>query len=99
MRLLSVTRTPGPKAFKAEFKRPDGRTIIRRFGTGSNYVLNANKTAADRDNYRKRHGAMKAEARALKDPTTPAALSMHLLWGDSRSLRTNIRNFKKKFNV
>lgn len=98
-KLLTVKRTPNAsKAFAAEFEK-DGRRYIRRFGTASNYVLNPAKTKADRAAYRKRHRAMKAEARALSDPMSPAALSMHLLWGESRSLAANIRAFKKSYGV
>ena len=99
IKLKRVERTPGStKAFVAVFEK-DGREYTRRFGTSSNYVLNKSKTPADRDAYRKRHRAMRAEAKALGDPMSPAALSMHLLWGDSRSLRTNITAYKKKYGI
>ena len=32
------------------------------------------------------------------DPDTAGALSRWILWGDSKSLTTNYKNFKKKFN-
>lgn len=98
-RLLSVEKTPsGSKAFRATFEK-DGKQYTRRFGTLSNYVMNPKKTKEDRANYRKRHRALKTEAQALKDPMTPAALSMHLLWGESRALSANIRAFKKMYGV
>jgi hypothetical protein len=99
MKLVSVVRTPTEKKeFVATFEK-DGKRFIRRFGTKSNYVLNKDKTDKDRDNYRKRHRAMKREAQALKDPTTPASLSMELLWGYSRSLSQNVKAFKRKHNL
>lgn len=99
MKLITVVRTPSEKKeFMATFEK-DGKKFIRRFGTKSNYVLNKDKTDTDRDNYRKRHRAMKREAQALKDPTTPASLSMELLWGYSRSLSQNVKAYKRKHNL
>ena len=99
MRLVSVVRTGGQrKEYRATFVDGD-KEFVRRFGTASNYVTNKSKTPADRDAYRKRHRAMRAEARALRDPTTPASLSMELLWGESRSLSQNVRAYKKRHNL
>ena len=33
------------------------------------------------------------------DPLTAGALSKHILWGDSKSLTTNYKQFKKRFNL
>ena len=33
------------------------------------------------------------------DPLTAGALAKHILWGDSKSLTTNYKEFKKKFNL
>lgn len=33
------------------------------------------------------------------DPTSPGALSRWLLWGDSRSLSTNLASFRRRFGV
>ena len=75
----------------------DGKKI--HFGTSSNYVYNKNKTDKDRVNYIKRHSANPLEMEALTKPRTPATLSMMLLWGRSRSLNANIRDYKKKYNM
>ncbi len=69
------------------------------FGTDSNYVYNKSKTDKDRENYIKRHSMNPLEKDALKNPRTPATLSMELLWGKSRSLKSNIRTYKKKYNL
>jgi len=29
----------------------------------------------------------------------PGSLSRYILWGDSRSIRTNLENYKKRFNI
>ena len=98
MKLVSVVQEPkGGKQFKATFEKPDGRTKITRFGTASNFLLNKNKTEADRQAYIARHS--KVAGADYTDPTTAASLSMHILWCKTRSLATAIRNYKKKYNV
>ena len=95
MKLLSVKRTTsGTKAFKAIFKMDNGREKSVKFGTDSNYVLNSKKTDADRLAYLARHRVREDWSK----PTTPGSLSRWLLW-ESRSLATNVRNFKKRFKI
>lgn len=99
-KLLKVERTPtATKQFKATFQKPDGKTYTRRFGTKSNYVENPSKTKQDRANYRARHGQNPKEKAALTKKDTPASLSMHLLWGESRSLSKNVSAYKKKHGL
>jgi len=96
MKLEKVVRTPSDnKEFKAIYKLDNGSSKTVRFGTASNYVLNKNKTDLDRKNYIKRHQVRENH----NDPITPGALSRHLLWGDSRSLKKNIADFKTRFNL
>ncbi len=96
MKLEKIERTPlEKKEFKAIFTLDNGSSKTIRFGTGSNYVLNNNKTDLDRTNYIKRHRVREDHNNVL----TAGALSRHLLWGDSRSLNQNIKTFKTKFNV
>ena len=98
MKLISVVREPkGTKEFKATFEKPDGRTKTTRFGTASNYLLNKDKTEADRQAYIARHSRVKGAN--YTDPTTAASLSMHILWSKSRSLATAVRNYKRKYKV
>ena len=33
------------------------------------------------------------------DPKTAGALAKHILWGNSKSVRENLKTFKKKFNL
>ncbi len=47
-----------------------------------------------RENYKKRHLYDN-----INDPLSPGALSYHILWGDSKNIDTNIKQFKKRFNV
>lgn len=99
MKLISVVNeSSGTKAYKATFQKDDGKRIIRRFGTTSNYtVASAGKTKADRDAYHARHS--KVAGANYSDPTTPASLSRYLLWGPSKSLATNLRAYRKKYSV
>jgi len=96
MKLEKVVRTPTEgKEFKAIYKLDNGSSKTVRFGTASNYVLNKNKTDLDRKNYIKRHRVNENH----NNPLTAGALSRHLLWGDSRSLKKNVDDFKTRFNV
>ena len=96
---LRVTETPKAKsAYKAVFSWPDGHTRTIAFGTRSNYVRTKQKTAADRAAYIKRHAAPKSRQNH-NNPFTAGALSRHLLWGESRSLDTNLAAFKDKFQL
>jgi hypothetical protein len=99
-KLLKVERTPNAgKQFKATFQKADGKTYIRRFGTSSNYVSNPAKTKQDRENYRKRHGANPKSKGAKSVPDSPFNLSMHILWGESRSLSKNVTAYKKRYGL
>ena len=96
VKLESIERTrDNKKAFKAVFKKPDGKTKTVRFGTDSNFLLNKSKTDKDKVNYKKRH----SKNENWNDPTTAGSLSRHLLWGDTRNLNTNISAFKNKFKI
>ena len=33
------------------------------------------------------------------DPKTPGSLAKHILWGKSKSVRENLKSYKKKFNL
>jgi len=95
MTTVQITRTPNhAKAFKAVFTT-NGKTKITRFGTDSNYVLNPNKTAADRAAYLARHKVNEN----WNDFMSAGALSRWILWGESRSLNKNISSFKKRFKL
>jgi len=91
MKLLSVKKsTRKGKKLMAEFD--DGTTT--HFGaTGyDDYTLKKDKD--QRDRYRARHASGKNASVKSAD-----ALAYHLLWGESTSLRQNIKDYKKKYNV
>ena len=96
MKLNKIERTPNEKKeFKATFTKPNGKTKITRFGTASNFALNKSKTKKDKKAYLARH----AVNENWNNPTSAGSLSKNILWGDSRSIKANTRDFKNKFNL
>lgn len=64
------------------------------FGAAGSQTYLDHHDKEKRANYLKRHKVNEN----WNNPTSPGALSRHLLWGDSTSLMMNINDFKKKFN-
>ena len=102
MKLISITPSSNKnKKYKAilcyckgESKccDKDKRTVHFGHSLYQDYTTHHDKSR--RDNYRKR-----AYKGASANPDTPAALSYYILWGDSTSLRENIKSYKAKFNL
>jgi hypothetical protein len=59
----------------------------------SDYTIH--KDPARRNLYLTRHRAREK----WNNPKTAGALSRWILWGDSTSLQTNLRNFKQRFSL
>ena len=83
-----------------ESKRKDKRfmAIVQgkryHFGSkGSNTYID-HKNKKKRENYIKRH-----QVREDWDEVNPGSLSRFLLWGDSTSLKKNIKDYIKRFNL
>ena len=97
MKLIKVVPAPkgSGKKYVAFFKDKEGKEKRTRFGAEGmdDYTLTGDKEARER--YRKRH------KKDLKtgDPTRAGFLSYYILWGDSTSLRKNISNYRKRFNL
>ena len=79
----------------AVFTRDNGRTKTTHFGAAGmkDYTLTGDKER--RRLYRQRH----SKDLRTNDPTRAGYLSYYLLWGESKSLQTNITKYKKRFNV
>ena len=95
-KLLKVVKsTKAGKKWMAVFKMDSGREKTTHFGAAGmdDYTLSKDKKARER--YRQRH---KKDLKT-NDPTRPGYLSYFLLWGDSTSLRKNIADYKKRFNL
>lgn len=95
-KLKSIVQTPNKnKQFKAIFIKKDGSQKTINFGTKSNFVLNKDKTEKDKKNYIARHKVNED----FNNPISAGSLSRHILWGETRSLQSNIKKFKTKFNI
>mgnify|MGYP000571791553 FL=1 len=87
------------KKWKAIFKLDNGKEKNTHFGFDNpkdlknDYTLNKDKERRRR--YRIRH----EKDLKTNDPTRAGYLSYFLLWGNSTSLKQNIKNYKKKFKL
>ncbi len=100
MKLIKVVKSDKPlKKWTAIFRKDDGKEKKVHFGfynvkdLKNDYTLHKDKERRER--YRKRH----AKDLKTNDPTRAGYLSYYLLWGDSTSLKKNIQDYKKKFNL
>lgn len=82
------------KKYVAIFTKDDGKIKKTYFGSAGMDDYLKTKDKEQRKRYRSRH----AKDLNTKDPTRAGYLSYYLLWGDSTSLRENIKNYKKRFN-
>jgi len=81
------------KKYTAIYYDGDKKVKTIHFGAkGMNdYTLTGDKKA--RDSYRARHKKVFDKAQ----PMSASHLSYLILWGDSKSVGTNIKNYKKKY--
>jgi hypothetical protein len=83
------------KRFMATYKDGDKTKTIHFGSEGATTYLDG---ASDlvRENYLKRHLANKIEKRLIENNIiSPATLSARLLWGETRSLETNLKALNK----
>ena len=79
------------KRFVAIFDEPK-KTIHFGYSKGSTYIDHHDKIK--RENYIKRHAV-----RENWDEVNAGSLSRFLLWGDSKSMNKNLKEYIKKFNL
>ena len=91
-KLTITTSDKSEKKYKAVFTKDDGKTKTIHFGASGYDDYTTHNDKDRRDRYRKRH-----EKDLKGDPMRAGYLSYYILWGDSTSLKTNIRAFKDKF--
>jgi len=96
-KLLSVTKSnKKDKKYDAKFENKKTKRIKTvSFGAKNMSDYTIHKDKERRERYRKRH----QKDLKTNDPTRAGYLSMFLLWGNSTSLRENIKNYKKKFGL
>jgi len=80
------------KKYMAIFENPKKTT---HFGSKGMDDYTITKDKEQRERYRTRH----KKDLETNDPRRAGYLSYYLLWGDSTSLETNIKTYKKKFNL
>jgi len=94
MKMIIKNSDKPDKKKMAIFTKDNGKKKITYFGAAgmNDYTLTGDVEARKR--YRERH---KRDLKT-KDPTRAGYLSYYLLWGSSKSLRENIKKYKKRFN-
>ena len=95
MKLKIVISHLANKKLDAIFTYDDGNTKTIPFGSSnfSDFTIHRDKNR--RSLYISRH----SKNEHFNQPMTAGSLSRWILWGDSINLETNIRSFKKKFNL
>ena len=97
MKILSVGLSPlSSKKYRAHFEDGDRKFHVD-FGQPNATTWVNGASEQTKENYIKRHSALERTYWSI--PTTPAALSRYLTWGDSRSMAENLRAYKKRFNL
>jgi len=83
------------KKYMAIFTRDNGRTKTTHFGqaTADDYTIKKDKQ--QRKRYRDRH----QKDLSTGDYMRAGFLSYYLLWGESTSMRENLKSYKKRFNL
>jgi len=89
------------KKMKAIFyeKGKDGKMKKKKtisFGAENYLDFTTGATKEQRERYRKRHTNSRENH---NNPMTAGSLSFFVLWGNSTSKQSNIRAFKRKFNL
>lgn len=96
MKLVSVKpATNGKNKYTATFLQDNGRMKTTNFGA-KGYI---DKTLGATDEQVKAYRTRHRKDLETKDPTRAGFLSLYILWGGSTSLRVNIADYKKRFNL
>ena len=95
MKLKIVKSHLPAKKYDAIFTYDDGHTKTVPFGAAnfSDYTIHKDKER------RKRYITRHSKSEHFDQPMTAGSLSRWILWGNSTSIRENIRDFKKRFHL
>jgi len=74
--------------------KDDNKGRIIHFGSESSQTFVEGATKEKREAYIARH-----KVNENWNEINPGSLSRFILWGDSRSIRTNLENYKKRFKL
>lgn len=96
-KLISVTKSEKKgKKYDAKFQnKKTQKTKTVSFGASGMDDYTKTKDKEQRLRYRTRH----KKDLETKDPLRAGYLSFWLLWGNSTSLRENIKNYRKRFKL
>ncbi len=99
-KLIKIIKSDKPKKkWTAIFKLENGKEKKVHFGYNNpndktnDYTLHKDKERRER--YRKRH----LKDLKTKDPMRAGYLSYYILWGDSTNIKTNIADYRERFNL
>ena len=99
MKLVSITEArDGKHKYTALFSDPKKTTHFGQAGA-NDYLIYSKTSKAIADEKRKLYIERHKKNENWNNPTSAGALSRFLLWGDSSSLKKNITDFKKRFNL
>ena len=92
MKVLIKKSDKSGKKYMATFTKKNGRSKTTHFGQAGapDYTLTGDKNR--RKAYRDRH----RKDLNTNDPTRAGYLSYYILWGESKSIRENIKSYKNK---
>ena len=95
MKVLIKKSDKSGKKYMATFTKKNGRSKTTHFGQAGapDYTLTGDKNR--RKAYRDRH----RKDLNTNDPTRAGYLSYYILWGESKSIRENIKSYKRRFNL
>jgi len=97
--LIKIVPAPkeSKKKYVAFFKdRNTSREKKTSFGARGYLDYTQHRSIKRRDAYRKRS---EHNLKKTKDPTKASYLAYHILWGDSTSIRKNIADYRKRFDL
>jgi hypothetical protein len=96
LRLKTIRRShKKEKKWDAVFVKEDGSEKVVPFGQKGYSDFTKHKDETRRQRYIKRHSGM---GENWNDPTTPGALSMHILW-NKPTFKASVADFKKRFDL
>jgi len=75
--------------------KDDNKGRIIHFGSESSQTFVEGATKEKREAYIARH----SKGGENWNEINPGSCARFILWGDSRSIRTNLENYKKRFNI
>lgn len=95
LRLKTIRRShKKEKKYDAVFVYPDGHEKVVPFGASGYSDFTKHKDETRKQRYIARHKANEN----WNDPTTPGALSLHVLW-NKPTVKASVADFKKKFDL